>query len=184
MRASRKYGYSSARDAGRDEALIHDQRIQFAVFAPEAVVAYEPGFVAGYAIYCTTPEEETFTDGVGFSAGDHLASGSSDVFESRLLRHHQHHPARQQDGALIRPVRMKINNWPGDARSRPRLRDGGDDFWKTATVIEMPVRQEDAFDCREINPKPPCIVEPEVGIGADVEEHAMLLFASAAGEQH
>jgi hypothetical protein len=34
------------------------------------------------------------------------------------------------------------------------------------------------------HPKPPCIVEPEIGIGADVEEHAVLLFASAAGEQH
>src|SRR6516164_405091 len=109
MRTSRKYGYSSA----RDEALIHDQESRFAVFAPEAVVACEPGFVAGYAIYCTTPEEETSTDGMGFGAGDHLASGSSDVLESRLLRHHQHHPARQQDAALIGPVRMKINNWPG-----------------------------------------------------------------------
>jgi hypothetical protein len=184
MRARGDYGYPSAWHTGRDEALIHDQWIRRAVLPAKAVVTDETSLVAGYTIDLTAPKEKAATDGMGIIAGDHLAPGLRDAFESGLLRQHNHQPVRQQDAALIRPIWMKIDNRPGMPCIQPRLRDGSDDFRKTATVVEMPVRQKNALDCREVNPKTSCIVKPKAGIWADIKQHAVLLFASAAGEQH
>src|SRR5215475_1723278 len=108
MGAGREHGHAPARHAGSNEALIHDQRIRLAIFAAEAVVAGEPGLVAGYTIDRTAAEKEASADGMGIVMGDHLAAGLCDVFESGFVRQHEHHAARQQNAALIRPAWMKI----------------------------------------------------------------------------
>ena len=104
--------------------------------------------------------------------------------ESRLLRKHDHHAARHQYAALVRPVRMKIDDRPTKVETGSCLADSCNDSWKTAAMVEMPVRQENVLDCGKIDPEPSGIVEPDVWIGSDIEQHAALPVAPATGNQH
>src|SRR5215469_4519951 len=79
---------------------------------------------------------------------------------------------------------MQVDDRPRKTGAGPRLSDGGDDLWKPAAMIEMPVRQEDVLDRREVDRQSPSIVEPDVGIGPDVEQQAAFHAAPAARHQY
>jgi len=51
-------------------------------------------------------------------------------------------------------------------------------------MVEMPVRQENVLDGGKIDPEPSGIVEPDVRIGSDIEQHAARPAAPATGDQH
>src|SRR6516162_7979896 len=184
MRAGREDSYASADDAGRYETLVHDQRIRCAAFIAEGIVANEARLILRRAVDRTASKEVAAADGMRPVGGNDLAAGLCDVFERRFLRKHDHHAARQQDAALVRPVRMKIDDRPAKPEAGTCLADSCNDSWKTAAVVEMPVRQENVLDRGEIDPEPSGIVEPDVWIGADIEQHAALPVASPTGNQH
>ena len=121
---------------------------------------------------------------MGIVALHDLAAGLRDGLERGLLRKQEHRPARQQNAALIRPARMQIDDRPGQAGRGTGRADGANDLRKRAAVIEMPVRQEHPLDGREVDGEAARVVEPEVGIGADVEEHAVLAPVAPPGDQH
>src|SRR5215472_1754186 len=79
---------------------------------------------------------------------------------------------------------MQIDDRRRETRGGSGCGDSGYDFRETAAVIEMPVRQEDVLDAREIDAESPRVVEPEVGIGADIEEHAVSQLPPAARDQY
>ncbi len=51
-------------------------------------------------------------------------------------------------------------------------------------MVEMPVRQEDVLDRREVDRQSPSIVEPDVGIGSDIEQQAAFHATPAARHQY
>jgi hypothetical protein len=170
MRTSGNDGQASAGHAGRDEPFIHDQRVGGALVAAKGVVPGEALLIGGDAGDCPAAKKEAVADRMGAIMGYDLTAGLPDVFKGRLLRQHYHRPAGQQDAPLVRTIGVEIDERLREARRQPRLANRGDDPWKTAAVIEMPVRQQDVFDCREVDRKSPRIFEPQVGIRADIEE--------------
>lgn len=51
-------------------------------------------------------------------------------------------------------------------------------------MIEMPMRQEDALDAGEIDVQPARVVEPELRVGANIEQHAAQLTVPAASDEY
>src|SRR5262249_2973847 len=149
----------------------------------EGMVTDEAGLIVGHAVDLAAAEKETTHNGMRVALPDDLTAGATDLREGGLAREHDPHPARQQNAALVGPVRMQVDDRPCEPGRGPRIANGRDDLRKAAAVIEMPVGQEDVFDRGEIDPEPPGIIEPEVGIGADVEQHAVLGRSTAASDQ-
>ena len=110
MRASRKYRYTPASHTGRDEAFVHDQRIWFASVPMKRVVTGKTSLVAGDAIDRAAAEEEAIADGMGIISRLDFSAARCEDIEGRLRRKHDHQPARQENPALIRTVRMQIND--------------------------------------------------------------------------
>jgi hypothetical protein len=163
-------GQASAGQAHRDEPFIHDQRVGGALVAAKGVVPGEALLIGGDAGDCPAAKKEAVADRMGAIMGYDLTAGLPDVVEGRLLRQHYYRPAGQQHAPLVRTIGVEIDERLCEARRQSRLGNRGDDPWETAAVIEMPVRQQDVSDCREVDLKSPRIFEPQVGIRADIEE--------------
>ena len=86
--------------------------------------------------------------------------------------------------SVVSPPRRRQSRVSSSRDESTRSANCCDHFGKRAAVIEVPVRQENALDCREIDAETPGVVKPDAGVGTSVEEHAALLPASTTGDQH
>ena len=62
--------------------------------------------------------------------------------------------------------------------------DLGRDLGQRAAVVEVPVREEDHLDGREIDAEPRCVLTPDRRGGTDVEEHRVLLAPESSRDEH
>src|SRR5262249_35741410 len=109
----------------------------------EGMVTDEAGLIVGHAVTLAAAERETTHNGMGIALPDDLTAGTPDLLERGLLRKHDHQPARQQNAALVGPVRMQVDDRPCEPGRGARIANGRDDLREAAAVIEMPVGQED-----------------------------------------
>ena len=71
-----------------------------------------------------------------------------------------------------------------DARASSGRGDRFDRDGKTTAVIPVPVRQEDRVDRGEVDAEAVGVVDPDVAVGADVEQHRVALVADPTRQEN
>ncbi len=158
VRASRKHCEPTAGYVSRDKSLIHDQRIRLADVPAEAVMSGESGLVLGRTFYRTATEKEAAADCMRIVMRNDLAASLRNRLERGFFGQQKHHTGRHEKAALVRPVRMQIDDRRAETCGVSCAADCCDDFRKRAAVIEVPVRKENVLDGRQVDPETPGIV--------------------------
>ena len=160
-----------------------DGGIEGHLVAAPGVVAWQAGFVAGLTRDVAAGEEE-IGDNVHVGVGDDAAAGCLDRFERRLGREHGEDVEWREDAALVGPVGVDVDDERRTSGAVAGGGDGGDDGGDAAGVVPMPVRQEQHVDAGQVDRQPFGVGEPDIAVGADVEQHRCRAVAlSCCGER-
>src|SRR5258708_4548601 len=107
-----------------------------------------------------------------------------DRVKARLLREQDHRTAWQKNSALIRPVRMEVNDRRRESQLPASIRDRRYHFREPAAMVEVPVREKNDLDRRQVYAETGGIGLPDVGIGTHVEEQGVLPIAAPPRRQN
>ncbi len=144
-------------------------------------MAGHPGLVVGRARNGAAAGEAGHGVLLGVQAD--VAAGGGDRLQRRLGRQQHQETGRAEAAALLRAIRVEVDDRGGPARLAPRARHLGHHAGQRAAVVEVPVRQEDGLDRGEVDRQPARVVQPHLGRRADVEQHRVAAVAAAAGQQ-
>ena len=115
------------------------------------------------------------------TVGDHVTAGRFDLVDGGVWRQHGEDAEWREDAALVRSIGMDVHD---ERQARPTLAsvgDRGDDGRDAAGVVPVPVRQEEHVDGREVDGQAFGVGEPDVAVGADVEQHGHRPFPLPRG---
>ena len=185
MRARRQHGHAPATYPGGEETLVQNQRVDLGLVAPDppGVVSGQAGLVAGDPFDLTAADEQV-RDEVDVGAAPYVAAGGLELLERGLGRQQREIPGGCLHPPLVGTVGMQIDDRCRATGSAAGLGDRGHDRGKASRVIGVPVRQEDPLDLGEVKTDALRVVEPHVGIGADVEQRHSLVVARSAANQY
>ena len=82
---------------------------------------------------------------------------------------------------MVGSIGVDVDDEWGEARAVARLGDRGHDGGDAAGVVPVPVRQEQHVDAGQVECQPLCVCEPDVTVGADVEQHCCGAVALSCG---
>ena len=109
------------------------------------------------------------------------AAGRFDGFDGGLWRKHGEDVERREDAALVGSVGVDVDDEWRATRAVAGRGDRGDDGGDAAGVVPVPVRQEQHVDAGQVDGQPLGVCEPDVAVGADVEQHGCGAVASSCG---
>ena len=146
------------------------------------MVAGEAGFVARLAGDVAAGHEESVT-ACSSAWVTNSTAGSFDRFEGGLRRQHREVVEWGEDSTLVGPVGVEVNN-------ERRATGVGSAAAIVATtvvmppeVVPVPVRQEQHVDAGEVDGEPFGVGQPDIAVGADVEQDGRgAVVVSCGGE--
>src|SRR4051812_34298879 len=148
------------------------------------MMAGKPGLIRRDALDPAAPEKESVQEGVVFRMPGDAGTRRREVLKPGLGREQDHHAARKENSALIRPVWMNIHEWRLAPGGLPGLGDCREDLRQRAAMVEMPVREEDSLDRGEVDAQAVCVVLPDRCIRPYVEEQSVQPIAAPRGREH
>lgn len=101
---------------------------------------------------------------------DDASTSRFDRVEGGLGRQHREDVERREDAALVGPVRVDVDDEGVATGTVAGGGDRGDHAGDAAGVVPVPVRQEEHVDAGQVDGQPLGVGEPDIGVGADVEE--------------
>ena len=113
--------------------------------------------------------------------GDDATAGRLDGVDGGLRRQHGEDVERREDAALVGPVRVDVDDERRATGTVAGRGDGGDDGGDAAGVVPVPVRQEQHVDGGQVDGEPFGVGEPDVAVGADVEQDGCRAVAPSCG---
>jgi hypothetical protein len=177
-----EHGGAPAADLGREEALVVDLRVRDDLVAAPCVVPCETGFVGRQSGDVTAREQEV-RDDVHVGARDDLPAGRCDGVEGGFGWKHREDVERREDAALVGSVGVDVDDERRAAGPAARGGDRGDDGREGPGVIPVPVRQEQHVDGRQVERQALGVGEPDVAVGADVEQDRRRAVSPSGGRK-
>ena len=105
------------------------------------------------------------------ACGGHVAASRLDGFDRRLGRQHREVVERRQNPPLVGTLGVDVDDKGRPSRTISRGGDRGHHGGDAAGVVPVPVRQEQHVDARQVECQPLGVCEPDITIGADIEQH-------------
>ena len=114
--------------------------------------------------------------------GDASARGFDRV-DGGLRWQHREHVEGREDPALVGPIGVDVDDERWESGLAAALGDGGDDRGDAAGVVPVPVRQEQHLDAGQVDGQPLGVGEPDVAVGADIEQHRRRAIPLSGGRE-
>ena len=163
--ARRQDGGSAAAHAGRKEALVVDLRVWDGLPRAPGVVPPEPGLICRHARDVPTGEEEAARHCVRVCLAWRSVRPPPRSPQRWVPRGASRTCPGGENAALIRSVRVHVDEgWRPSARLAG-LGDSGDHDRYPSRVVPVPVRDEQHGDLREVDAQPAGVAQPQAPDG-------------------